>query len=65
MDAKAHAHRDQLGQTSPSLNDDRVRLVVEPDGTTGEFRVSQEEFDRWLDGFRSRYAQTLEYLQSH
>lgn len=51
--------------TCDDENDHMDSVVVEPDRNTHEAALSQEDFDKWLNAFRKRYADTLEYLRSH
>ena len=65
MDTSVHAYIDQIEQKSLSSSEDKNSAVAESDRNTHEVAISQEDFDAWFDAFRSRYAETLEYLQSH
>ena len=62
MDTRVRVH---IERTSLPVREDKNSLVVEPDRSTHEVTLSQEDFHTWFDAFRSRYAETLEYLQSH
>ncbi|MHB8190413.1 MAG: hypothetical protein ACYDHP_08365 [Ferrimicrobium sp.] len=42
-----------------------MNVVVESDVSTHELPLRQDDFAAWLDDFRNRYAEMLEYLQSH
>ena len=64
MDTRVRAHIDQFARTSASIGEDKDSVVVKPDRNTHEVTLSQEDFETWFDAFRSRYAETLEYLQS-
>ncbi len=65
MDTSVHAYIDQIKRKSLSTREDKNNVVVEPDRNTHEVTLSQEDFDIWFDAFRSRYAEMLQYLQSH
>ena len=65
MDTSVHAYIDQIEQKSLSSSEDKNSVVAESDRNTHEVAISQEDFDAWFDAFCSRYAETLEYLQSH
>ena len=65
MDTRVHAHIDQSELTSLSIRKDNNSVVVEPDRGTYQTTLSQEDVDIWFNAFRSRYAETLAYLQSH
>lgn len=65
MDTSVHAYIDQVERKSLSDSEDKNSVVEESDRKTHEVALSQEDFDAWLDAFRSRYAETLDYLQSH
>ncbi len=49
---------------SGSGEDAVAGVVSEPGRDTTEC-VSQKDFDAWLEGFRVRYADALEYLRNH
>ena len=42
-----------------------MHVLMESATGTHEVTISPEEFAAWFEDFRSRYADMLDYLQSH
>ena len=57
MDIKVRAQNNNNDKAL--LREAKVSVVIDPDAW------SEEDFQTWLDAFRNRYAEALEYLRSH
>lgn len=62
MESRVRAQNDDHDRAL--IREASVSVVIEPDWNTHD-TFSQEDFQTWLDAFRKRYAESLEYLRSH
>jgi len=65
MDTTANARTNQPVQKNALISRNKNSIVVSPVSSTHQVVLSDEDFDKWLSGFRNRYAELFEYLRSH
>jgi hypothetical protein len=65
MNARVQSDGRRVPLVSAPIQTGDISVIVESDTSACEVTLRQEDFEAWLDDFRSRYAGMLEYLQSH